>query len=221
MSGPTVEETPRDAGMTLIEVLVAMGLFVMLGTLLLGLSLSTSAVTEDTRQRTGVNEESRIAMERMARELRQATIIDSVTLPVTEGVPGLTAFTFWTDFNGDNSRVATAADPEVLTYRWNPDTKRLTLTATDTTLETRPVLAANVTAFLVELRSSRWEYDADGDGITTWKELDSYGPPVGNNNGTADAAELQHIDLVAITMTVQDGTGSQTYRTQIDLRNRN
>jgi prepilin-type N-terminal cleavage/methylation domain-containing protein len=218
----TARRRSADEGFTLVELLVAMGLFAVLGTLLLGLALSSSEVTEQTRARTGVNEESRIAMERMARELRQASAIDSVTLPGTEGAAELTSISFWTDFNGDGARTLDAADPEVLTYRWNPDTKRLTLFASDLgPTEARPVLSANVTSFRIGLQSSRWEYDANSDGVTTWRELDQAGTPVGNANGVADMPELAYVDLVAVTMTVQDGTGSQTYSTRIDLRNRN
>lgn len=211
---------PHDSGMTLIEVLVGMGLFAVLGSLLLGAVLSTARVTEGTRDRTNVNEEARLAMERMTREVRQANIIDSVTIPATPG-GGITSFTFWTDFDGNGLRGGTAADPELLTYRWDPATERLTLTAHDAaTDETRPVLAANVSFFEADLRSSRWQYDANKDGITTWKELDLAAAPVGNHNATADV-ELELIDLLSVRLTVDDASGSETYRTQIDLRNRN
>jgi prepilin-type N-terminal cleavage/methylation domain-containing protein len=213
-------EEKRDQGMTLIEVLVAMALFGVLSSLLLGLAISTNHVTQDTRERTGVAEETRTAMERMTREVRQSAGISAVTLP-TVAAPDITSFTFWTDFDGDGVVDTNAADPEVLTYRWNRATERLSLTAqTDSGAETRPVLAANVTAFDLELRSSEWAYDTDGNGITTWQELDAKGAPVGNQNATADAPELAHIDLLAVSLTVTDGSGSQTYRTQIDLRNR-
>jgi type II secretory pathway pseudopilin PulG len=207
--------------MSLVEVLVSIGLFGLVGSLLLGLAMSTSAVTEDTRARTGVTEEARTAMERMAREVRQASEIESVTLPSASSPLQPTSFTFWTDFDGDGLKSTNAADPEVMTYRWNPANQRLSLTAqTGATEETRPVLAAKVTSFVIELRSSSWEHDANGDGTTTWLELDGAGLPVGNGNGLPDAVELARVDLLAVTLTVEDGSGTQTYRTQIDLRNR-
>jgi type II secretory pathway pseudopilin PulG len=206
--------------MSLVEVLVGMALFSVLGVLLLGLALSTSRVTEGTRDRTAVNEESRSAMERIARELRQASAIDSVVLPAGAG-PGTTSFTFWTDFDGDGVRSTSAGDPEVLTYRWEPASEQLTLTAHDGgQTQPQPVLAAHVTAFVADLRSSRWEYDANADGKTTWQELDAVGAPVGNGNGFADQPELANIDLLGVTLTVEDAGGSSTYRTLIDLRNR-
>lgn len=214
------EPRPTDEGVTLVEVIVAIGLFGLLSTLLLGLALSTSRVTDDTRRMAAVSEESRLAMERMTRELRQANAILGVHLPTSATDPA--SFTFWTDFNGNGAQDLTASDPEVLTYRWNPTTSRLTLTANDAsgTATTRPVLAVSVTDFRIELRSSLWQYDADGDGTTTWVELDASGPPLGDHDGIPDANELEAIDLIAVSMTVLDASHQQTYRTAIDLRNR-
>lgn len=205
-------------GFSLVEVLVAMGLFSVVGSLLLGLALSTSEVAEDTRTLANVNEESRLAMERMSRELRQASSVTSVEFSPT------TAITFWTDFDGDGAQDLNAADPEVLTYRWNPATKRFTLTANDAsgTAVTRPVLAANVSGFTLGLRSSEWQYDGSiatspADGATSWQEIDY---AIGNRNGAPDGAELEHIDSVDLSMTVLDGARAQTYTTRVDLRNR-
>lgn len=212
---------PRDAGTSLVEILVALGLFGVLTTVMLGFTLGTSRVTEDVRALSGVNEESRLAMERFSRELRQANAV--LSLQVASPATQPTSLTFWTDFNGNGAKDLSADDPEVLTYRWNPLTERLTLTANDAdgSAVTRPVLAANVSDLDVDLYSSRWEYDADKDGSTSWQELDAAGAPVGDKDGSPDAAELELIDLVRVSMTVLDGPHSQTYRTQVDLRNRN
>jgi Tfp pilus assembly protein PilW len=154
------EPGPRDAGVSLVELLVGIGLFATLGTLLLGLALSTGKVTTDTRALANVSEESRLAMERMTRELRQSNGLTAVELPAASS----TALTFWTDFNGNEAPDLNAADPEVITYRWDPTTRMLTLTANDATgtAVTRPVLAAQVSRFEVDLRSSKWQYDTDG-----------------------------------------------------------
>ena len=61
---------PADDGVSLVEVLVGMGLFAVLSTVLLGMSLSTADVTEHTRRLSEVNEESQLTMERITRELR-------------------------------------------------------------------------------------------------------------------------------------------------------
>jgi prepilin-type N-terminal cleavage/methylation domain-containing protein len=219
-SGVEGPEKPgaRDAGFSLVEVLVGLGLFGLLGTVLLGFALSTSKVTEDVRLLSQVNEESRLAMERLTRELRQASTVQAAELS-PDGARVI-AVTFWTDFNGNGTQDLNAADPEVLTYRWNPDKQELTLTANDAsgTAHTLPVLAANVTDFSVDLRSSLWEHDKNRDGVTTWRELDA-SSPVGNANHKPDGDELKLIDLVGVSLTVLDGTHDQSYRTQVDLRN--
>ena len=212
--------TVRDSGISLVEVLVAIGLFGVLGSLLLGFAISTSKVTQDVDRLSGLSEESRLAMERLTRELRQANAVLDVDLP---GNPtDTTSLTFWTDFDGDGLQDLNAADPEVLTYRWNPGTRRLTLTANDPdgTAVTRPVLAANVTTWTLGLRSSLWQYDADGDGTTTWQELDAT-TAGGDGNGRPNGAELERIDAIRIGLTLRDGGRSQAYRTEVDLRNRN
>lgn len=221
MSGHEQPSRPRDSGLSLVEVLVAMGLFGLLSTVLLGFSLGTSQVTDDTRKLSGVNEESRLAMERFSRELRQANRVLSYQVPANPGDP--TALTFWTDFNGNGTQDLSVTDPEVLTYRWTPATGRLTLTANDPdgTAPTQPVLGANVSAFNLGLYSSLWEYDTDGNGMTGWRELDAAGPPVGDDDGTPDQVELDRVDLVTVSMTVLDGVQAQTYRTEVNLRNRN
>ncbi|MDI6911837.1 prepilin-type N-terminal cleavage/methylation domain-containing protein [Nocardioides sp.] len=209
---------PRaDSGVTLIEVLVSMGLFALIGSLLLGMALSTDSVTASTRTRAGITEETRTAMERLTRELRQSAGIEAVTLP---GPSSSMALTFWTDFDGDGVRDTAATDPEVLTYCWSPATLQLTLGSTTDCDTARPVLAATVASVELELDSSEWAYDANGDGTTTWLELDQKGAPVGNQNNQPDGTELLHIDLVGVTIAVRDGSGEQTYHTQIDLRNR-
>ncbi|MDP3894873.1 type II secretion system protein J [Nocardioides sp.] len=218
---PSHRRPPLDAGMTMIEVLVAMGLFTVVGSLLLGFALSTADITDDIQASGDLTGEARIAMERMARELRQARAIDAVQFH-SETVT-TTAITFWTDFDGDGVRDLGAVDPEVLTYRWEPGTAQLTLTADDVdgTAITRPILAGNVQSFDLQLRSSLWQYDTSADGVaTTWTELDAAGAPVGNVNARPDGPELGLIDLVAVRLVVADGEASQTFSFQTDLRNR-
>jgi prepilin-type N-terminal cleavage/methylation domain-containing protein len=219
MSATTRMVPPKDAGFSLVELLVAMGLFGVLGSLLLGLALSTGNVTENVRALSNINEESRLAVERLSRELRQATQVTAVSLPSASAER--TALTFWTDFDGNGAQDLNAADPEILTYGWDPQTDRLSLTVNDAsgTSITRPLLAANVSALTLDLRSSEWQLDADGDGRTTWQELDV--PAAGGNgNGVPDGPELLKLDLIGVTMTVLDGARAQTYTTRVDLRNR-
>ena len=158
-------------------------------------------------------------MERLARELRQANEVTAVQLPASSA--DATEMTIWVDFDGQGDKDQDAADPEILTYRWEPSTRLLTLTADQGGgVVTRPLLSSIVSGFSIDLYSSLWLYDADANGRTTWSELDAAGPPVGNKDGQPNV-ELARIDVVAISLTVLDGPHTQIYTTQVDLRNRN
>src|SRR3954447_8590139 len=110
-------EEAVDAGFTLVELMVAIGIFLMLTTMIMTSVLSISHATTDVRQFTNINEQARIAVERLTRELRQAKEIRAVTLPVVTG--GDTAITIGVDFNGSGQVQDVVADPEVLTYRYD------------------------------------------------------------------------------------------------------
>jgi prepilin-type N-terminal cleavage/methylation domain-containing protein len=226
----TRRDTRPDDGFTLVELLVAMGLFLVLSSLVMTSVLSMSRATTDVKQFTNINEQARIATERLTRELRQAKEVSGAVLPATVG--GDTSLTFGVDFDGSGVVDATAADPEVMTYRYDSAAKKLTLTANDAsgTAVTRPILSEQVSAFKLQFRSSLWKYDGcrvgdspgaplgTKDGVTDWTELDTV-CGAGNNNGSLDAAELDRVDLVAVTLSVLEGPHQQTYETQVGLRN--
>lgn len=212
-----------DAGFTLAELMVAISIFLTLLVLVVSGTITVSRALKDTRQFTAINEQARVATERLTRELRQASEIIAVTIPTT--TDGAAALTFGVDFNGNRNLDAVAADPEVLTYRYDPTDDQLTLTANDAAGDavTQPILSDDVTGFSLDYRSSLWQYDGnkDGvkDGVTTWREIDAT-PGVGNNNGLLDDAdELAKIDLVVVSLTVLKGTHRQTYQTEVGLRN--
>jgi prepilin-type N-terminal cleavage/methylation domain-containing protein len=211
----------NDAGFSLVELLVGMALLSVLGATLLSMALSLQKSTTDATRNADLLHETQLAMERIVRELRQAGRIDDVELPASAADP--TAITFFADFDNDGHEDLDAFDPEVLTYRFLPATGQLTLTVDDAdgNAITTPILATNVTDFDLDLRSSLWQYDRSvpRDGIVTWAELDAT-PGVGNQNGIADAPELQIIDSVVLTVAVADGSRNQTYRTQVNFRNR-
>lgn len=209
-------EAPRDQGFTMVEMLVSMALFGVLGTVLLGFSLGSARVADGVQSATDVTEEARLATERMTRELRQAEGLSGAV--VSDG--NVVAMTIQVDFDGSGTIDTTAVDPEVLTYRWLEDDERLTLTANNDL--TRPVLAGGVDLVDIRLRSSQWIYDgadaSEPDGTTTWQELDA--SSIGNRNGQPDAAELPFIDLVSVELVVRDGDTSRRFTVQADMRNR-
>jgi prepilin-type N-terminal cleavage/methylation domain-containing protein len=238
----------EDSGFTLIEMLVAIVILGALGTVFLSTVLGAQTSAKGTSSEQDLNEEARLALNRMARELRQADTLTQVRNPdgTSYDASDITSVTFTADFNGDGciDGVATTtpapvcqvddpSNPETLTYCWDPGAavRQLYLIpgaiAADDNCQSGglPILAGQVTSFKLSYRSNEYLYDTTGgdnggDGITTWTELDQAGPPVGNNDGLLGQPELANVDSVVIELTVSaSGQHSQSYTTQVDLRN--
>lgn len=225
-----------DAGFSLVELLVALTLFSVLGGTLMATVIASKASVAASRETHDLNEEARLAINRMSRELRQATEITGVSAPTTINSvareSGEVSVTFSVDFNGNGVIDASAVDPEVLTYKW--DGSQALLIANDTSgfPVTAPVLSGKVSDFSLDYFSSDYRRDCSPvDGMTNWRELDAYlttknasgvcdlRPAAGHTVGGIDTTELADIDSVVISFTVLEGTRRQDYRTRVDLRN--
>jgi prepilin-type N-terminal cleavage/methylation domain-containing protein len=223
-----------DSGMTLIELLVAMILMGLVGTIVFTSVLATQRAAESSRQVNDLNEEARLVLNRMSRELREARRITAVINPMGPGYSATSdsSITFEVDFNGNDTIEPTAADPEVLTYFYDVSAQQLQLRAAGAAL---PVLAANVASFQVNFTSRKYVYDgtttASGgvcgtvtgtkDGVVNWQEVDGNSALLyGNCNAVLDS-ELTVIDSVFVSLKVLYGSKQQQYQTQVDLRNAN
>jgi len=230
-----------EGGFTLIEMVVAMSiLMVVVAVSMSAVVMSTDAVAT-ARQVQDINEEARQALNRVSRDLRQA---DQLVTAVNADGPGfsgsgIVAVRFQADFDGDEcvDGVGSAgclpynpANPEDLTYCFDPATSQLyvidnygitPITTTSTTCTGgQPLLAGNVSSFQIQYRSNEYRFDSNpADGVTTWREIDAAGLPNGDKNGLLDI-ELPDMDSLVITMSVSAGGHDQSYRTQVDLRNR-
>ncbi|MEP7055023.1 MAG: prepilin-type N-terminal cleavage/methylation domain-containing protein [Actinomycetota bacterium] len=234
-----LERAQDEAGFTLIEVMVAMVLFSIVATTFLSVVLGASRSSTATKEQHDVNEEARLAVNRVSRELRQAK---SISATLNSDGPGftasaVTALTFKADFDGDGCINGTgtpvlpattcnaysSSNPEILTYCYDPGTSQLLLIqgvlGGATCSAGLPILATGVTSVKFEYRSNLYLWDTNADGITTWMELDSADPPIGNGNGDLDSVELANVDSVVINLTMLKGTHQQSYRTQVALRN--
>jgi len=223
-----------DSGLTLIELLVSMILMGLVGTIVFTSVLATQRAAESSRQVNDLNEEARLVLNRMSRELREAKAITAVINPMGPGYSATsdTSITFEVDFNGNGTIEPTAADPEELTYFYDVSAQQLQLQAAGSAL---PVLAANVANFQVNFTSRKYVYDgtttASGglcgtatgtkDGVVDWQEVDGNSALLyGNCNATLDT-ELTVVDSVFISLKVLYGSKQQQYQTQVDLRNVN
>lgn len=208
-----------DKGFTLVEALTAMTIFGALCAAMFSTVMSAQSSAKSTRRTNNLNEEARVALNRLSRELRQAQAI----VYVDPAAPG-TLLEFEVDFNGNGVIEPNAVDAEKLRYTYDAAADRILLTAATPAgpTVTLPILASDVTSFSLDYRSRDFRYDRNGDGVTTWQELDPTpaNGGVGDGSGTLTAAELKHIDSVVISFTVLKDRQAQVYRTQVDLRNR-
>ncbi len=217
-----------DAGMTLVELLVGSTLFLLLSGLVLGTTVTTSKAAKTSREVNNLNEEARVLLNRMSRELREAKEIQAVTNPTGFGhdAAANSSITFWLDINGDGSEtVPSGGEPEVITYTHDVATGRVLLSAPSLSIPI-PVLAGQVKKFSLSYTSSDYLQDGtlDGvkDGTVTWEELDAYpnGSAIGDGDRVLDDFELEHVDSVKLDLTVFDEPRRQNYQTQISLRNK-
>lgn len=233
------DHSSREAGFGLVELLVVISLFSAFSLSVLTLVLSSNRGAETSRMYNDLNGEARVVLNRMSRELREASRITSVTNPVGPGYSSEadTSVTFEVDFNGNGTIEPTAVDPEVLTYTYRRAERQLLLSAGGGSF---PVLAANVEVFKLSFAArtsdARLQYDglspvttsgscaatpATGskDGVIHWTEIDA-AAGLGNCNAALDTtAERQLIASVAVELTVLQEPREQEYRTTIDLRN--
>lgn len=239
MSRALRQAPSRERGFTLVEMLVAVTIFAVLGTVMFSMVASMRQSGQTTQQTNDLNEQARLTLNRIARELRQAKQIESVLVNSSGTITGIT---FDVDFNGNGVIDVSATDPERLTYCYVPPTNAaqdngmIMLTAnvpvsTCANPGALPVLADEVTGFTINLQSSNWQDDGacgatlingvtQPDGITEWQELDCAANGGVFPTGAPDATALNGIDSVTLVLKVLHGAQTQVYQTQVDLRNR-
>ncbi|MDP9240560.1 MAG: prepilin-type N-terminal cleavage/methylation domain-containing protein [Actinomycetota bacterium] len=253
MSGLTRRLRARrdEGGFTLIELLVSILLLSVLGGVFMSTVLGSNRSATASKLQHDINEDARLAINRMARELRQATAITAVRNADGPGysATAITAVTFSADFDGDGcingvaptplpspaptcNAANLASNPEVLTYCYDPALPSASATGQKLLLipgtlsvpgcnqpGALPILAANVTSFALSYRSNLYLYDTNGDGVTSWTELDQAAPPVGDSDDNINTGELPKVDSVLISVALLEGGHQQSYRTQVALRN--
>jgi len=233
-----------DSGVTFVELLVGSTLMLtvmgMMGTAIVTASDSSRRVRTDH----DLNEEARNAINRVARELRQAKQLVHVANPAGSGysATAVTALSIKADFNGDgcsgNAPACSGTDntnnPESLTYCFDPGASGSArtylwlipseVTATPTSCQlpgALPILAGDVAGFRVEYRGNAYRHDlSPTDGITTWEELDAAPAPVGDGDGDINTSALTSVTSLVVHLSMAANGRTQDYTTQIDLRNK-
>jgi prepilin-type N-terminal cleavage/methylation domain-containing protein len=188
--------TTREQGFTLVELMVAMTLFLILGGVVLSAVITMSRGLDEERVTSDISAEARVALERMARELRQANSLGSAQP---------TSVKLGIDFDGSGTNNGTLADPEVVTYAYDSGSHSIAMTAQDAggSTVTEALLAGQVKDLTFSYTSSNWARDANGDGTVT-----------------LDEAGIDGVDRVDIRLVVERDGQEDVFTTEVTLRNR-
>ena len=212
---------PREEnGFTLVEILVSLTIFAALAAGIFGVLFSATRSSETTRRIAGVSEQARLGLNRMVRDTREGSSIDSVAAD-------LNTFEVHVDFDGNNVITPLPAtnamgDVEELTYTFDPVSKTLRLNGEVLVKGVecaRDSAGSCLPAF--SFGSNRLEFDTTPkDGVTSWQELDQADPTYGVGNGDGQLNfELALISNVSFALRVQDGTAKRDFYAEAQLRN--
>ena len=211
-----------QAGFTLVELLITMFLLSLATTMFLSVMLSVSRGSDRSRSVTRVSEEARLGFNRMVRDTREGEKLvaaedDTYHLQV--------------DFNADEIiTLAPAANPsgdfEDLTFAWDAADLEIEING-EVLMESvdciRPMGGGACTKPVFTYSSDRLEYDWDGNGTTSWEELDEAGSHgvvgIGNGDGDLGGAELPFVSYVNFAVRVVDDDSSSDFFVEAQLRN--
>ena len=200
-----------ERGFTLVEMMVAIAVFATLSIGFFSVMFSVSKGSDKSRDIAQVSEEARLGFNRMLRDTREALELTAASA---------TSFSVQVDFEGDG------LGPQALTFAKNGDTIQLNgekLIEGVDCLRTNPTGPCQQDVF--RFSSNRLEYDWNGDGITTWQELDDSSHPshgvvgIGNNDDVLNI-ELASLTDVTFALSVESGTSTSRLIAQAQLRNR-
>ena len=212
----TIHGLEDESGMTLIEVLVSISLFmiVLVGFYQVMFSGATGA---DTAQRLAeISEEARLGFNRMIRDTREASLLEN---------PTATSYRVKIDFDGDGNFSPQGVqndqgDYEDLVFSYDADAQEIQLNGETLMAGVEPI----GTKPIFDYASNFLEYDWNGDGVSSWQEVDeavAHGVTgVGNNNDVIDGTEDRLLSSVIFSVQVTVGDRSSEFYSEAQLRNR-
>lgn len=207
----------RESGFTIVELLV--GIFI-LSTVSLGfyqVMLASTRGSETARSVVRISEEARLGLNRMVRDTREADFI------AAEPQPTATSFTVKINFNGDKTADGTdiyqnpnaQGDYEILTFSYDATAKTIGLNGEVLMRGVEQVDGKDVFSY----SSNFLEYDSNGDGVTSWQELDVAPGVVGNGNGVFDIGETPYLSNVTFAFRVRSADRVSEFYAEVQLRN--
>lgn len=202
-----------DRGFTIVELMVVVLILSILMGAFYSFLFGGERAARNGREWLELNQTARLALDRLARELREADVVYQVT--------GSTGVRFGADYNASGGGPS-AAEGEILTYRYDAAARELqvssdgTVTADGTTFF---ALARNVSSFSFSYFGTDPYLDADQDGVVTAGEIEAGVAATPTDTAELEGQELNRISSVVVAMTVQLGSQRHSYRTGVELRN--
>jgi prepilin-type N-terminal cleavage/methylation domain-containing protein len=224
-----------EDGFTITEMMVVVLLLSVLIGVFYSFLFGGERAARDGRNWLEANQNARLALERMSRELREADQILSVG--------GETQIEFQADLDQSGAFATVTYTPDItdeekITYTYDGGADELKVN-TAVTGTASAVLASNIGGFRFRYFASDPKVDigcsgfngtapsdcAAGDGTVHWQELDwaeDHSPPLlgyGDDDGSLSNAELNHVTQIVIEMTVGIRNQRHEYRATVELRN--
>jgi prepilin-type N-terminal cleavage/methylation domain-containing protein len=211
-----------ESGFTLIELLVVLSLFSIVSVGFYQVMFSGARGSDVARSQVRVSAEARLGLNRMVRDTREATELQSAT-------PN--RYQVWVNFDGDANRDESPPDStgyENLTFEFSGNKIYVTALGLPREILVDGVscLAADCSANPVfTYTSGHLEWDWDADGVTTATEVDMACATrgvtgVGDCDGSLDPAEISWLSGVVYRFNVSDRERDGDFYTEAILRNR-
>ena len=204
-----------QSGYTIVEVLVAISLFSVLSVGFYQVLFSQARGADSIRSGAAIGDEARLGFARMVRDTREADALTAATP---------TSFTIRVNFNGDAyyQNPNPLGDDEVITYAF--DSAAGTITLNGQVLMRGVGMVGTPPQDVFQFASNYLDYDWDGNGTTTWSELDSAGSHgitgVGDGDGVFDGPEFPYVTSVSFNLKLSDGGRSTNLLATSQMRNR-
>ncbi|MEO7804928.1 MAG: hypothetical protein ABIS18_11675 [Actinomycetota bacterium] len=224
-----------DKGISLVEIIVTVGLIALITTAFYGFLFSSHDAFRKGRKTLELNQASRLVLERLSRELREADAVVKVSSP-----DGSRWIEFQADFDASGSYTTSTStgynyvpglnsDKEKVRYEYDAERDILLVSGWNQLLPPPEPIIEEATSFTFSYFGSDPYLDCGtipptcvSDGVITWQEIDGAADfgrlGFGNKNGVLDV-ELTHVTSIAIKMEVGAGNRKYTYRTGVELRN--
>jgi prepilin-type N-terminal cleavage/methylation domain-containing protein len=193
-----------ERGYTLVEFAIVMSVLAIFMSIATPLLFSQIRSGLNTEQRIDLQQGARTALRTMVRELRQA----SALYATLDNPTASDRLSFGVDYDG-NGAISTGVPLEQITY-YRKDSDGALYRGPK--LNQGQPLAENVEEVTFEMFGSNLALDTDNSGLVEQSEL--------NPTGGWTTSELANVTRVVITLTVTQGTTTQTYDAQALLRNR-